>query len=92
MSSFEAFPATSEQMIAVIRLVGGWRGSAAPNRNCGIFDNEPVGVIEVIAVLLAATRASTMMSGMASAPSNQSTPNQACVIHTASAPTSGTPL
>ncbi len=51
-----------------------------------------MGVMPVSAVLLAAISASTRISGSASAPRTQLTPNQACSIQTPIAPNTGTPI
>src|SRR5688500_3291922 len=91
INRFDALDATSTHIVAVIRLVGGLFGASEPNKNCGIFDSEPVGVIPVSAVELAAISVSTRISGIAAMPRSQRTSNQACAIHTPNAPMIGTP-
>jgi len=66
----DALPAASAVMPAVMRFAArvGSASSARPNVNCVILANDPVGVIEVSAVALAAISESTNTIGIASAP------------------------
>jgi hypothetical protein len=75
ISRFDALDATSVVTPAVIRLVPGLVGCIAPKVNCVILESDPVGVVLVSAVALAAMSVSTMISGMESAPSHGLTPN-----------------
>jgi hypothetical protein len=77
---------------AVIRFVAGFAGCIAPNVNCVIFESEPVGVVEVSAVAFAAMSVSTMISGIESAPSHGSTPNQYQLSQMMTAETIGIPM
>ena len=58
-----------------MRLVAGFVGAIEPKVNCVIFESEPVGVVEVSAVALAAMSVSTMIIGIDSAPSHGFTSN-----------------
>ena len=76
INRFDAFDATSVVTPAVMRFVAGFVGAIVPKVNCVIFESEPVGVVDVSAVALAAMSVRTMMSGIDSAPMNGSTSNQ----------------
>lgn len=54
ISRLAALEATSVVMVAVIKLVGGCLGFITPKVNCVILESEPVGVMLVAAVALAA--------------------------------------
>ena len=59
MSRLLAFEATSVVIVAVMRFVGGWFRFMTPKVNCVIFESEPVGVMLVAAVALAAMSVSS---------------------------------
>ena len=68
ISRLLALLATSTHITPVIKFVGACLGSSAPYMNCGILLREPVGVMLVRPVLLAAMSVSSEMSGMAVRP------------------------
>src|SRR5687768_11299098 len=92
ISRFDALLATSAVMPAVMRFVAGVDGSSAPKVNWVIFDSEPVGVVLVSAVALAAIRVSRRIIGIASRPSSGLIPNQYQFRNTEIATVIGTPM